>query len=51
MNAGGEPGVDTIVWDVGGIFRDFSTEAMLDHGRAVGWPVQHLRLGPTGLDP
>lgn len=41
--------IDTVVWDMGGIFRAYFTEAMLVRGRAEGWPLHELRLGPTGL--
>lgn len=41
--------VDTVVWDMGGIFRQFPTEAMVEYGQAHDWPLQCLPLGPTGL--
>lgn len=40
--------VDTVVWDMGGIFRQFPTETMVELGRAQGWPLADLPLGPTG---
>lgn len=42
------PPVDTLVWDMGGIFRIFFTEVMVRHGRERGWPLDELPLGPTG---
>ena len=42
---------DTIVWDMGGVFRVYYTESLAEHGRAAGWPTQQLPLGPTGDAP
>jgi putative hydrolase of the HAD superfamily len=40
--------VDTIVWDMGGIFRVYFTELLVEMGRERGWPLERLPLGPTG---
>ena len=40
--------VDTVIWDMGGIFRAYPTEAMATHGRAHGWPLDRVPMGPTG---
>lgn len=41
-------GIDTVVWDMGGILRTYYTELLVDHGRASGWPIDRMKLGPTG---
>lgn len=46
-----EPGVDLVVWDMGGIFRRYFTEVLVDVGRERGWPVGRMPLGPTGSVP
>ena len=43
--------LDLVVWDMGGIFRRYFTEVMLDVGRERGWPVGRMALGPTGMAP
>ena len=43
--------VDVVVWDMGGIFRRYFTEVLVDVGRERGWPVTRMPLGPTGLVP
>jgi len=43
--------VNTIVWDMGGVFRVYYTESLATHGRAAGWPTERLPLGPTGDAP
>ena len=43
--------VDVVVWDMGGIFRRYFTEVLVDVGRARGWPVARMPLGPTGSVP
>jgi HAD superfamily hydrolase (TIGR01509 family) len=45
----GRPGV--VVWDMGGIFRRYFTEVLVDVGRDLGWPVGRIPLGPTGEVP
>lgn len=45
------PAVDLVVWDMGGIFRRYFTEVLVDVGRAQGWPVGRMALGPTGDVP
>ena len=47
--SGGTPTV--VVWDMGGIFRRYFTEVLLDVGRDLGWPVGRMPLGPTGEVP
>ena len=44
-------GIGVVVWDMGGIFRRYFTEVLLDVGRARGWPVGRMALGPTGEVP
>ena len=39
---------DTVLWDMGGIFRVYFTEPMVELGRRRGWPLDELGLGPTG---
>lgn len=41
-------GIEVVVWDMGGIFRRYFTEVLLDVGRERGWPVGRIALGPTG---
>jgi FMN phosphatase YigB (HAD superfamily) len=36
---------------MGGVMYRFFTELMVDVGRARGWPVEQLPLGPTGPAP
>lgn len=43
--------IDVVVWDMGGIFRRYFTEVLLDVGRDRGWPVGRMALGPTGEVP
>jgi putative hydrolase of the HAD superfamily len=40
-----------VIWDMGGIFQRYFTEPMVEIGRARGWPVDRLPLGPTGPAP
>lgn len=40
--------ISAVVWDMGGVFRRYFTEPMVDIGRARGWPLERLPLGPTG---
>lgn len=40
--------IKAIVWDMGGIFRRYFTEPMVEIGRERGWPLDRLPLGPTG---
>ncbi|MBD3784330.1 MAG: HAD-IA family hydrolase [Micrococcales bacterium] len=44
-------GIDAVVWDMGGIFRRYFTEVLVDVGRERGWPVGRMALGPTGSVP
>jgi HAD superfamily hydrolase (TIGR01509 family) len=44
-------GLDVVVWDMGGIFRRYFTEVLVDVGRERGWPVGRMPLGPTGEVP
>jgi HAD superfamily hydrolase (TIGR01509 family) len=41
--------VGAVIWDMGGIFRRYFTEPMVEIGRARGWPLERIPLGPTGL--
>lgn len=50
MSGRGTP-VDLVVWDMGGIFRRYFTEVLVDVGRERGWPVARMPLGPTGAVP
>lgn len=40
-----------IVWDMGGVFNVYFTQVLADLGRSRGWPMDRLRLGPTGGIP
>ncbi len=40
-----------VIWDMGGIIYGFFAEAIVDRGRAEGWPLEKLPLGPTGMAP
>lgn len=42
------PRAEIVVWDMGGIFRAYPTEAMARHGREHGWPLDRIPMGPTG---
>lgn len=44
-------GIRVVVWDMGGIFRRYFTEVLVDTGRERGWPVGRMPLGPTGEVP
>lgn len=37
-----------VVWDMGGVFSRYFTEPMVDVGRARGWPLDRVPMGPTG---
>jgi len=41
--------LDTVIWDMGGIFQRFFTEVIVDEGRRRGWPLDRLPMGPTGV--
>jgi FMN phosphatase YigB (HAD superfamily) len=41
--------IDTVIWDMGGIFQRFFTEVIVDEGRRRGWPLDRLPMGPTGV--
>lgn len=41
-------GITTVVWDMGGIFQIYFTELLVDVGRARGWPLWRMPMGPTG---
>ncbi len=43
--------IRVVVWDMGGIFRRYFTEVLVDTGRERGWPVGRMALGPTGEVP
>lgn len=43
--------IEAVVWDMGGIFRRYFTEVLVDVGRDRGWPVHRMALGPTGEVP
>lgn len=45
------PPIKAVIWDMGGVFRRYFTEALVDVGRRQGWPLHHLPLGPTGEVP
>ena len=36
-----------VIWDMGGILYRYFTEMIVDHGRAAGWPINEMPLGPT----
>lgn len=38
-----------VVWDMGGIFHRYFTEALVDVGAERGWPIERMALGPTGF--
>lgn len=40
--------VKCVVWDMGGIFRRYFTQPMVEIGVERGWPLERLPLGPTG---
>ncbi len=40
-----------VVWDMGGVFNVYFTQVLADIGRAEGWPMDRLALGPTGCIP
>ena len=40
-----------VLWDMGGILFRYFTELLLDVGKARGWPLERLPLGPTGPGP
>lgn len=40
-----------VVWDMGGIFQRYFTEAILELGEERGWAVEAMPLGPTGTVP
>ena len=42
------PSDKAIVWDMGGVFNVYFTQVLADIGRAEGWPMDRLQLGPTG---
>lgn len=42
------PVIKGVIWDMGGVFRRYFTEIMVDEGRLRGWPLDRLPLGPTG---
>lgn len=44
----GRDRLPAVVWDMGGILYRFFTEALVETGRARGWPLDRLPLGPTG---
>ena len=41
--------IDTVIWDMGGIFQRFFTEVIVDVGARRGWPLERMPMGPTGL--
>lgn len=41
--------IDTVIWDMGGIFQRYFTEVIVDEGRRRGWPLERMPMGPTGL--
>jgi FMN phosphatase YigB (HAD superfamily)/nitrite reductase/ring-hydroxylating ferredoxin subunit len=43
------PTATTVVWDMGGVFQRYFTEVLVDEGKARGWPLERMPLGPTGL--
>ena len=43
--------IKAVIWDMGGIFHRYYTEAMIDVGLERGWPVERIPLGPTGFVP
>lgn len=40
-----------VLWDMGGIFQRYFTEALVDIGAEREWPLERLPLGPTGKVP
>lgn len=46
-----QPQIKGVIWDMGGVFRRYFTEVMVDEGRRRGWPLDRLALGPTGEIP
>jgi len=40
-----------VIWDMGGIMYRCFTELMVEVGRAQGWPLERMPMGPTGLVP
>lgn len=44
----GARSVETVIWDMGGIFRRYFTEVLVDEGKDRGWPLERMPLGPTG---
>jgi putative hydrolase of the HAD superfamily len=43
------PEVKAVVWDMGGVFRRYFTEPLVEIGEREGWPP--IPLGPTGRVP
>lgn len=43
------PEATTVVWDMGGVFQRYFTEVLVDEGKARGWPLERMPLGPTGI--
>ena len=40
-----------VIWDMGGILYPYFTELLVETGKARGWPLERLALGPTGSVP
>lgn len=41
--------IDTVVWDMGGVFQPYFTEVVVDEARRRGWPLDRMPMGPTGI--
>ena len=46
-----KPVIKGVIWDMGGVFRRYFTEVMVEIGRNEDWPLDRLPLGPTGDIP
>lgn len=40
-----------VIWDIGGVLYRFITEILIEKGKAMGWPLDRLPMGPTGTFP
>ncbi len=41
--------IENVIWDMGGVFRRYFTEILVDEGLRRGWPLERMSLGPTGV--
>ncbi len=49
LESGEETAIRTVIWDMGGIFRRYFTEVLVDVGKDRRWPLERMPLGPSGV--